>query len=760
MNKIVTAVLICVAVLISIPNLYAQTYDYPSYPQLDLTYEYLEGDLEINAQGEIRGDVSFDVLFNSELSDSVILHAARMQVEDVLLDERTMDFEIHDDTLIVYLDETFASSQAANLRIIYTTTPVFGILRTYRGTSFTSQLPRTTRHWLPIIDYPSTQLTYDLTVRHPASKSLVMGGALVSNEVISVDTEETRYRADAKIPVSAMFFALSDFESESRMVGSKNIHLHVEQPNETELDSDNLIDLASETLQRLEELTGSDYSYSDLHIIAVHDLMWEHRTFAAGTVLVNVNEDIENQIIYGVAGQWAGVQLREMQWSDSDAMQLLQGYFGNQLELKSLEQDTLLAWDSLYKKISADNIDRYRYYLNNNDYIRQYVSSSKESLFEEAQYPITWGDFTRIIYRETGRMPAEKPEFSEPSVEEETSYIYGVSLELNESDNEANLQFTAIDDAVEELVSVNVKQFSINDSTERELTFTGARDEVVLNIPSGIENIELSVLNRSDITLEVQKPFMYWIYQLQNSESERKRVEAAIGLRQYDDNPDLQLAIVDLMRDETSADVLAEILETLRMVTNGASGTAEIFLDNVGEDQPFEVRLKAIRALGVYEGNDRVLNTLQSIIQSAEHEELKIAAIHSLSEVANEEEFGSIVESMVTQESVLYQVPVLLQALADKGDEENAVQLAETFLSAEFPYSVRVGTLNMILVADQSQQGWENRLEELLTDRDPRIRYRAVAGLQYLNDQERNRLVDTLLIEEYDERVATALRRF
>lgn len=758
MNKLVTTVLLSTVLFFLVSNLFAQSYDYPSYPQMDVTYEHLEGEIDMNLQGEIRGDVSYDIRFNVESSDSIMLNAVRMLVEDVLLNERTMDFEIHNDTLIVYLDETFSRAQTANLRVVYSTTPVFGVLRTNRGTSFTSQLPLSTRHWLPIADYPSTLLTYDLTVRHPAAKSLVMGGSVVSNEVVSVDTEATRYRSATERPVSALFFALSDFETSNRMVRSRNIYLHVEQPNGIELDRDRLINSADETIRRMEELTGRSYPYSELHLVALHDLVWEHRTFAAGAVLIDVNEPIDDQVAYGILSQWAGVQLREMQWSDSDALQLMQGYFSDQLNLSGSVQDSLLPWNSLYKKVSAENIDRYRYHLSENDQMARFLSASKESLFDETRFPLTWQDFSRVVYRETGRTISDNPEFQEPVIEQEELYDYRVTMEINDTENEARLQFTAVDDAVEELVSVRVGQFAFNDSETRELTFTGASDEIVLSIQSTIENIELTVLNRTDVNLTVEKPFMFWIYQLQNSESESKRVEAAIGLRQYDDNPDLQLAILDMIRNELSEEVTAEILETLRMVTSGASGTAQLFLDRIGEDQPFEIRLTAIRALGVYENNDRVISTLQSVIQSANREELKVAAIQSLAEVTDRDQLSTITESLVTRESVLYQVPTLLKALVDKGEAVKAVQLSDTFLSAEFPYFVRVGALNVILASDQSQSGWENRIEQLLTDSDPRIRFRAVQGLQYLNDGERNLLIDNRLIEEYDERVASALR--
>ena len=413
-----------------------ESYDYESYPQLDVTYDYLEGTLEIGPQGQIKGDISYDIRFNIELSDSITLQAPRMLIEDVLLDERTMDFEIHDDKLIVYLDETFTRSQRANLRVFYTTTPVFGVLQTYRGTFFTSQLPKSTRHWLPVADYPSTMVSYDFTVRHPAGKTVVMSGALVSNEVISVDEEETRYRSATRRPVTSLFFALSDFQSVNRVVNSTNIRLHIEQPNQVDLSPEFLIGLADETISRMEDLTGVEYPYSNLHLVALHDLVWEERTFGAGTVILDVDKDLEQQVLFGVMGQWAGVQLREMEWSDADALLLAQGYFGNQLGISSVSGDTLQPWDALYKKISLHNIDRYKYHLTSHNEIRNYLSSAKERLFEESDYPLTWQDFSRTLYRETGRLLPSKPEFREPEVEEPKTYTYSASMVLNQEQNE------------------------------------------------------------------------------------------------------------------------------------------------------------------------------------------------------------------------------------------------------------------------------------------------------------------------------------
>lgn len=751
------AILCSTFFLFTADKLTAQNYDYPVFPVMDITFEHLRGELIMNERGQIRGDITYDIRFNIEKSDSILLNASRMQVDDVLLDERTMDFELRSDTLIIYLDDTFSRNQSTNLKVVYSTTPVFGVLRTYRGTSFSSQLPGSTRHWLPVSDHPGTTFTYELNVTHPASKSLVMSGTEIGNEVISVDSEMTSYRTRTAIPVSSLFFALSDFESVRLPSGLNTIHLHIEQPNSVEVNTDSLMNIASQTLQRMEELTGFNYPYHQLHILALHDLVWENRTFGAGVVTLDLKHDIQNQIMFGIMGQWAGVQMREMQWKDSEPLQLMHGWFAQQIGLQSVQRDYIQDWNTLYKTISLENIDRYKYFLENNRRYTNLLFASKEAIFKQVNHPIAWQDFVRIIYRNTGQLLQSKPDFPEPVVEERTEYRYDVAVDLNDADGEVRLNFNAESNAVGELVNVRADLYAFNETRSQQLTFTGMDDVIVINTPRGLENIELTVIERDDVYLRAEKPFMFWIYQLMNSESAQKRKEAAIGLRQYNDNPDLQLAILDMISSEESADVVAEIVRTLAMVTDGASGTAQIYLDRIGEDQPLIVRIEALEALGAYTGNERVTSRLQSVIVSTEHEELREVAIRSLSSVTDRDQFESIVENLVVRESVLYSVPEILRELAGKGAVEKAVELSETFLSPEFPYSVRNGVLELILRFDQSQLGWSDRIEALLSDLDPRIRYRAVNAIPNLNREESERLLEIRTVEEYDRRVARAL---
>ena len=735
----------------------AQQFDYPAYPKMDLTYTKLEATLEIDEQSQIRGDVLYSVQFNIGVSDSIQIDAERMAVEDVLVNEQTMDYEFSEGKLTIFLEDEFERGDNTSIRIVYTTDPVFGVLQNYSGTIFSSQLPLSTSHWLPLPDHPGVRFSTDISVIHPSSRKLVMTGRRVSNEVISVDQERTRYRSQYPVPATALFFAVGAFQTNTRTINNTRYHIHIEQPSDAELDTYSLMGLADEMVQQMENSTGREYPMGDLHILMMNDIVWENRTFGAGTALVDLTYSAEDQIKFGVAGQWAGVMLREMEWSEPEAIQLLMGYAAGELELDSIARDSMQEWDSLYKGISSDNLHRFRYKLDTDQKLSRVLSESLPSLFEEADYPLGWTDLSRIIYRTTGQPYFEKPAFVEPEPEEEMLYYYEVQVQHDEDENEVVFRFNAAETAVDELVSVNVLEYTFNEMNERDLTFTGTNDEIVMSVPAGIENVVLNIEEREDIRLEVQKPFMFWIYQLRNDDSADRRREAAAALRAFSDNPDLQLALMDIIEMESDSGVYSEIVRTLSYVTDGASGTAQLFLDRTGSGQPEGVRVEAVRALGSYPGNDMVISRLQSVIRSSDAANLREEAIRSLAAVTDLERYTTITESLIVQENVFHEVPLLLENLAAKGGEERTVQLAETFLSSEFPYSIRRSALAQILALDQSQQGWERRIENLMSDRDPRIRYMAVEGLQYLSGSSRQEIITERLTEEFDERVYRAL---
>jgi len=684
-----------------------------------------------------------------------------MQIEDVLLDERTADYELAGDQLVIFTNEQHSRGSMVNVRIKYTAVPAFGLHRNYMGTVFSSSLPNSSRHWLPGIDQPGVSFTTDLTLIYPSGKSAIATGHLEGSEVISVDEESSRFRSRFQISPADLFIAYGEFETASRDNGNHRIHIHSEVTNVSEDVKAQIFDNSARLLNGLNQITGTDYPHRDLHIILMSDNVWEKKNYHSGVVVAT---DIDNpipEIHFGIIGQWAGVYLKPKTWGKPDALNIMKGYLAMMTDYSVTDVSTgdLLNADEkfLYDVYLPEDIEGWIHHLDMNPGFLDALEISMDSFFSRAGSQFNWYDAALLIYRQTGQPYFENPDFEMPEREVADKYEYTADLDWDEEENSVTIRFTAEKDVIDELVSVKAIVYDFNEARERNLDFTGAQDEVVISVPASVENVRITIPDRDDIILKENKPFMFWIYQIQNDEEANNRKAAAAGLQNYTDNPDLQLALLDVLNIETNPLVYAEIIKTLSIVTDGASGTDQIYLERASTNQPEQIQIAAVKALSAYGNNDQVINRLRSVARGSEYREVRLQALHSLSNVVDSEAFINITETLMLDDRMLYEVPELLRLLVDVGETETAVRFSETFLSSEFPPEVRIQVIDLLQEYDQSVSSWENRLETLLRDSDPRVRYKSASSLQFLNESDRENLVNELLPEEFDERVYRAL---
>jgi HEAT repeat protein len=370
---------------------------------------------------------------------------------------------------------------------------------------------------------------------------------------------------------------------------------------------------------------------------------------------------------------------------------------------------------------------------------------------------MSWNDLSEMIYHETGLAYFEgfnPPGITFDPVEE---LRYEAAINWNEAEQTVEIAFQALGKSVDELVSVRAVEKRFDGNREHTITFTGEEDRSVISVSPAIENIQLTVTTHEDIDLAVEKPFMFWIDQLRNDPDPEEREEAAEALAGFTDNPDLQLALNDLLDVESHPAVYAEILRSLSKLTAGDAGMEQRFLPYLSEDRNREVRMAAIESLANFDGNERVISQLRSIAINSEDPALKRKAIQTLSSITEAERYVQIVNSLVTREPLLDQVPLLLQTLADKGEEEAVVEIASTFTAQQFPYDVRIHALELLLQYDRSPENWNERMMGLFNDQHPHIRMRAAEALSYLTESERESITPTLLEDSYDERVRRAI---
>lgn len=741
--------------------LMAQNGDYDQYPKLDFIINHLELQLSVEESGSVNGIALYTITPRISGVQQIIFDAVRLEVEDVSWNGESAEFEFQDDHLIVNLQRSLPSGTSGKLEISYSSDPKFGVHTNDRGTIWTSLLPATVRHWLPVIDHPRIEFTTDIRFSFPSGKKVVMNGRSGELQIASVQKQRIRFTTENPVPASMLSFAVGDFDQTQSSIGIRQFILSAEDGL---LDSDEksaLIEAAYEAFQHAERITGTGYPYRTLNLIVLEDDRGETKNYAAGVVYAwKTKGDLAQQIKSGVLAQWFGVTLREEQWNDAEAIHLmhaslLAGMRGGP-GLNQVDSDE----NSIYQVFNRSNRNAWLQTYRSPDHadFKWVLDSIRSEILKKNPGVVNWNDFATYIYTKTGQPFFEKPVLTPPAMSDEMTYKYDVNYDFDEEEGQITFRFSAQGAYIDELVSVSVTEYHLAETKTRELTFTGRQDAVILSTGHTIENVVLEIKERDDVQLNETKPFLFWIHQLRNATDNTMRQKAAAGLSQHSDNPDIQLALLDLFRAEQDAAVRAEILRTISNITRGGIGTDQIFLPRTSAQNPVEVQLAASEALGAFRDNDQVVSQLQTIILRAESMDVRSQAVKSLGSAASPERLKNAVETLVTREAVQPLVPALLWELADAGKVVEAVSMAGTFLNPSFPYAIRSQVLNLLIQYDESQEAWQRRLNTVLKDNDPRIRLTTATALSKVPSGIRNQILENFLDDEYDIRVKSALR--
>ena len=743
------------------PLLIAQSGDYALYPKLDFHISHLEAQLSVEESGVVSGKALYTLTPRISGAQKIMFDAVRLDVLEVNWNGESADFEFRDDHLIVSLQRPLSTGTSGKLEIIYSSDPKFGVHVNDRGTIWASLLPASVRHWLPVIDHPRIEFTTDIRFSFPSGNKVVMNGRTGELQIESVQKQRIRFTAENPVPASMLSFAVGDFDQTQSSIGIRQFVLSAEKGL---LDSDEksaLIESAYEAFQHAERITGTGYPFRTLNLVILEDDRGETKNYAAGVVYAWTSKgDLAQQIKSGVLAQWFGVTLREEQWADADAIHLmhasLMAGLRNQAELKQAEPEQ----NGIYQTFSHSNRAAWLQTYQSRDHseFRRVVEIIRSEILKDNPGVVNWNDFATYIYKKTGQPFFVKPELTQPEVSESRSYRYDVNYDFNEDEGQITLRFSAQGAYIDELVTVAVTEYHLSETKTRELTFTGRQDAVVLSTGHTIENVVLEIKERDDVILNESKPFLFWIHQLRNVTDVSQREKAAAGLSQHSDNPDIQLALLDLFQAEQDGGVRGEILRTISRITRGGIGTDQIFLPRSTTQNPVRVQLAATEALAAYRDNDQVISQLQTIIQRAESMEVRKQAVKSLASAASPDRLKNVVETLITREAVQPLVPDLLWELADAGKVAEAVSIAGTFLNPSYPYAIRSQALNLLIQHDQSQDSWQRRLNTLLGDNDPRIRMTAATALNKVPTGVRTQIRENFKDDEYDIRVKTALR--
>lgn len=762
-GRLPLALLFVFALFVS--NSQAQEFDFEKYPRLNFNFSQLTLDLTIDPENRgVKGSATYEMSANIGGVDSLVLQAAHMDIASVRINEEEASFTLHNDSLVVQLPDTTAPGKSYSVEVNYSTVPNFGILSNDLGTVWTSLLPRTHRHWFPSIDHPRVTFNSTISLTVPSGYQAIANGVKLEEEILDVEQVRYTYKTRNEIPATSLAFAVGRFDRNETTFGIKKISLNAESGLWSAGERKSLLQDASQILGNAESLLGMEYPYERLNIVVLQDHFWETKSWGASAIFIYKNSgNLQTQLRRGIYGQWFGVYQREEQWAEADAMNLLQ----TALHYRLQDSATELSFSdvpsgnlsTVYNAFGPSTWNTFQE--NHHSLEKNFITTVDENLsaiLEWGEGVYEFKDYGEFWYRQTGQPVLELELGGSANGGRQTSESDTVIYRVDYTQNADNIKLTfeALRGGYKELVTLPLVQVSANGVDTLQVTFTGARDSVSINVPALVENVTITTGDRPNLILEQYKPASFLIYQLRNASSIKERIEAAAKLGYHSDDPDLQLAIKDFMNRELDPRVKAALLKSFGEITGGASGTEQVFLDALQNDNR-DIKEAALTVLQNYPENEAVQQRVKEYATSSDSLKSFKNATRIYSSISDSSAFDSFVSNMVRTDTAGHKAIFAIQELANRGNIDKAVRQAEFYISDVYDFKVRSAALRILLQHDHAPADWEARAQELLADSDPRIRFITVNGLPKVTGMEYRELIEGVIQDEYDQRVYEAM---
>ena len=751
MNKLLTALFLFLFSTLT----FAQSqvdWKYDSYPELPFLLNHIQLDINIETESSlIKGVGTYKLTSRQPDLAQIIFNTSDLDVKEISSEGNAIDFEVSNDSLIISLSDTVGIGDEIQFLITWESNSPYGIHKDTYGNIWTSLNPKARHHWIPIPDHPEVIATLDASFSIPADQQVVFNGTFVDDEVISAEQKKVNWTSETTIPVSGLTFAVGPFTSESARAGVKQVSVYASENAVMEEVKSGLLSIAVESVKAYEEKFSFEFPYDALNVVVLPDNRWEEIQSGAGVIYLYQNlGSLSTQLRRGVAEQWLGNYHRYLDAPNHKfefLKALVTGNSDTQQLLNPDDLESIRFWNSWQAGIG--NIE--------NEFQSNTIQESLPELMQEFEGVTGWNDYADFWYDKSGAFWSE---FSIPATLNtggEERYSYDVNYLYDEMNNSLSFVFEAQGNPIEALAGVEVMQFGFMDTTRSEISFTGDRDSVSVDITSGVDYVTLNPVSDFDIELNEKKPFLFLIRQLRSSDAELQ-IRAAKQLQNFTENPDLQLALQDVLNTVSEPEVRAALLETLSMITQGASGTEQNFLEQLNSDN-LATKLSAIRALTNYPGNDQVTFSIRNTLIRAESDTVFEVALKTYQELAETEDILSVTERLEQSLEGQQRAIKLLQITAQSDTTNRSISIADRFALGSFPHQIRKQALEILLENEQNQDYWAQTLPMLLEDRDARIRYQALDAVQFLSAKQTVDLIKDALNEEMDPRVIAKIRR-
>lgn len=725
---------------------------YEPFPDLPYTLDNIQMDLDIDRQqGLIKGAARYELISRRPDLTQIIFDTSDLDVQSILAGDVSLDFRISSDSLIIPLPDTLSVGEQTEITIIWESASPYGIHTDVYGNLWTSLNPHARHHWIPIPDHPEVEAVVEVSATIPADQEAIFNGERLSDEVISTEEKVVRWTTGVPVPVSGISLAVGEFSRTEARSGATPVSIYASENALLPEVRDGLLSSAVSILKEYEQRLSFGFPYESLNIVVLPDHNWEEVQAGSGIIyLYQSLGSLSTQLRRNIAAQWFGNYHRYLDATD-DKYEFLKTMLAGSSNTEQLRNPDKL--ESIYRwnlwERGSDHLE--------DEYLKEVISGSLPNIVEEFEGVTSWGDYAAFWYDITGAYWDVLPEFELPQEEqtEDNNFEYRVDYLYDEAQSTLSLVFEAQSEPIGSLVEVEVTEYSFTDTLSSEITFTGASDSVSVNISRGIDFLTLNPAN-GNIILNEEKPFMFWIRQL-NSKNPDEQIQAANALQNFTDNPDLQLAISDVLADEENTEVRAALLETLSVLTQDDTGTEETFLQNLNSGD-LAIQLSGLRALANYKDKDNVAFAVRNAIIRAERDTVFNTALETYQQIETTEELLNLAEVLQQRGDNDMKAIRVLQKAAPADTSNQAVTIADRYALGNYPHQIRKEALTILLEHENNQDYWDQTLDMLAADRDPRIRFQSIEAVQYLSASQRADFLERRLEEELDPRVQAKIR--
>ncbi len=746
--------------------LFAQQLEYAAHPDRPFDFREIHLDLQINpADSVILGRADYRLKSFWDHTDRLILDAHRIDVQRITIDKQTAKFELHNDSLIIHFPQPVNAGREVTMQIVYEAEPDYAWQTTGAGLVFSSFFPERRAYLFPIIDNPHVLARFVTDITAPDSLQAVTNGRLSGEDTVRQGMRTSHWVTAHPIPVTGWGMVLGRFDQASASVDSSSVHLYVYQGLLTKMRRQKLVEDAVHQITAISAFIGDSLPFSPLNIVVLPDHRWEMKTYGAGYGYLFMNMgNLEAQLHRLIAAQWAGVRQRSSRFMGADSQIMLQAWLAARTGATSA--DTLSLRNSpshdpaIYAAYSVKNWNRWlHYFQDSSGYLRQIIDQQMPEMLNKRSGVFDWPDYERIWYRERGKwlrlpVPAQAGAYHPPH----HNIVYQVDYHYQSGAGKLSLYIRPVQGYSMELMTLPIIMTGADTRKRVNITFSGVGDTVSVQAVPSLKNVYMQVPDSLHMTLVEHKPVSFWLYQLRTNDNVARKLQAirALGLEQQ--NPDLQLFLLDFLKHTQDPSLRAALIVSLGRVTNGATGTSQVFLKALS-DSSDSVRAAAAGALSHYPGNDQVVSSLEQRVLGDPSRSVRVAALQALQQVDPADRYLVFIKELVREKKAEPMAAIILPGLIQNGDTTAALALAQKYVTNPGPFAMRWKSLKLLQQNKGTVDNWDTIITDMIQDNDPRIRFLGWIQANYLTDKEQQKLIGRYAPDENDARVINQIRK-